>query len=606
MSNQFKHIFGLTKVDYFFIFILFSVTFYIRYAAFTTTPLDLFSDDAIYMSMARAFSEGNFERILHPHWQPLYPLMGVIFHFFISDWALVARFVSIVFGSLLIIPIYLLVKFITNRFISAAVILYLALFSPLIESSTNPLTGSLFTFILWLTLLFLWKAVGFRSKKFAFFGGTAAGLALLTRSEGIFLPFSFIMFYFFYILILVFNTHLRKRIVRDKVFLHATIKILLMVLILLLYISTVLAMKNNMLFVIGLINVGFVYLISLSLLSFIYVSVAVIHYNVFVKVYEQVRPLVIIIMLFMIGVMAIYFPYKFALNKKFFGVPFFEKAINLQLRSGNAFEFNADQSSTWAQDFWGVRTADPHAKVLESSTKKYNFFLIYDIYLTNAFKRMTIFIGDYIFKYSNFLEWILLIPGIIWLIKNPQRRTQLLFLFSTLAIIFIGIAVFAPAANERYIYWLTPAFPIMAIVGIYGLYDFGLLKPTYRAVAVFLLLFYFFARSDSFFYPFFLPIDNSARKENYITDIDYWFMKNNPKNRVMAIHEGVGFYSRSQVIYTPMAKNLPELLDYAKKWQVLYIVAHSRETTRWVEFLFDEGNNSPIYSRTKAVIYRVL
>ncbi len=155
---------------------------------------DLYSDSAIYMSMARRFLEGDLGFILHPMWPPLYPLVSAFFYLFLQDWLVTARMVSVVFGSLLVIPIYFLTKNILGKYPALLICLSIIFLKPLTVASTAPLSEALAIFCFWSGFYLLWRCLAGGGYIFSFLGGVFWGLAYLTRPEGVFALIGFSLF----------------------------------------------------------------------------------------------------------------------------------------------------------------------------------------------------------------------------------------------------------------------------------------------------------------------------------------------------------------------------------------------------------------------------
>lgn len=184
-------------LDFLFLFLLISAAFIIRYVVLFSQPsFGLYSDDVIYMSMARSFLEGDFSKILHPWWSPFFPLISAFFHLFIKDWGLTGRAVSVVFGSLLVVPIYIITKSYTNRFAAVLSGIFIVLFKPLVNSSIQPLTESLLIFLVWMALMVSLKSLTSKNIYVALSAGIFWGLSSLTKSEGalFFISFLFVIF----------------------------------------------------------------------------------------------------------------------------------------------------------------------------------------------------------------------------------------------------------------------------------------------------------------------------------------------------------------------------------------------------------------------------
>lgn len=171
---------------------------------------DLYSDSVIYMSMARRFLEGQPEYLLHPMWQPLYPLTSAFFFLIFKDWLVAARMVSVVFGSLLVIPVYLLTKNLLGKYPAVLASLLVIFLKPLTVSSIAPLSEALVIFFFWSGLYLLWKGVQKANYFFSFLAGISWGLTYLTRTEGAFALAGFTIMTFFYLAWRTLSRHSTK------------------------------------------------------------------------------------------------------------------------------------------------------------------------------------------------------------------------------------------------------------------------------------------------------------------------------------------------------------------------------------------------------------
>lgn len=198
-------------LDILFLLLLIMVAFLIRYVVlFSQSSFGLYSDDVIYMSMARSFLEGDFSKILHPWWSPFFPLVSAFFHVFIEDWGLTGRAVSVVFGSLLVVPIYIITKTYTNRFAAILSGIFIVLFRPLVNSSIQPLSESLLIFFIWMALMMSLKSLAAKNIYIAFSAGIFWGLASLTKSEGALFFISLLFIIFVYLSFTFVKSRIRK------------------------------------------------------------------------------------------------------------------------------------------------------------------------------------------------------------------------------------------------------------------------------------------------------------------------------------------------------------------------------------------------------------
>lgn len=625
LKNNF---YGFSLLDLILLLVLVPLAFIVRYRAFLDLPLDFHSDDVAYMSMAIGFFEGKHEALFHSHWRPFYPFMSALFYPLTSDWAITARLVSIVFGSLLVIPVYLLLKPLLGRMLSVLTAILIISFKPLVIASTRPLTESLFIFLFWFGLMFLLLGLKLKKKLFIFLGGATWSLAFLTRSDGIVLLPGFLVALLVYILILIIRCHLLK-LGKNQKFFHLNRitffpltdkkipvfagKYFAVAAGCFFALSYYLSSKEGLHFFPSIISHGLLLFFGGLVFSLLYITFVVFYYRLQIKVFANIKFYLVVMALFIMGFFLFYAPYKAILDYKFNGSPFFAKFWTFHLRPGGPFELTSDGQSTWAQDVWGRRTVNPHSSVFQYSPQNYQPILLYDILLTNTASRITVFYERYLSGYLNILEILLLAIGGLWVLKNLFKKKEVFFAVFIIVVFFGGMAFIVPTANERYLYSLLPVFPIIIALGIKSLFTGKILQRFLLPAVLLLGVLSLLVLPSSLYFPYqglFSWPDTFPQRKARNTLVDFWFMSNTPKSRVMARHENVGFYSRSLVVYTPNIGTLPELLDYAKKWQVNYIAAAPEEVSAGLEFLYKNIQDCPglelTFKGNGMIIYKVL
>lgn len=149
------------------------------------SKVTLFSDEAIYASLARMLYRGNISQFFHPTWPPLYPTLSVFVYYFVKNWENALRLVSIMSGVAILVPLYYLVKkeFTTLHAIFFSITVSFLL--PLLRMSIVPLSDMLATFltISSITLIFYWC----KKQRINYLCAASflTGLNFLTRSEGL-------------------------------------------------------------------------------------------------------------------------------------------------------------------------------------------------------------------------------------------------------------------------------------------------------------------------------------------------------------------------------------------------------------------------------------
>lgn len=153
-------------------------------------------DGIYYTTLGEKFVSGDFDAGISAYWSPLYSIITGIASLFFQDKDLAGRSVSLVAGSLTIIPSFLLIRnFFGHR--SAYLGTVLVVFHPfLIKSSTWAMTESLYTLVFTTMVLSGWHALTTGNSRTFLVTGMLLGVAYLIKPEAIgFLAlYSFIAF----------------------------------------------------------------------------------------------------------------------------------------------------------------------------------------------------------------------------------------------------------------------------------------------------------------------------------------------------------------------------------------------------------------------------
>lgn len=153
------------------------------------TPV-IAEDGVVYLEQAILFGAGETAEALRGHYPPLYPALIAIAHSVIPDPVWSGKAVSALFGSAAICPFLILGRSIfPAAAVRMAAVVYIL--SPLLLIfSGDVLSESPFVFFVLLSLAAVWKAGEGGRLLPAALAGVSAGLASLTRPEGVLLiPF---------------------------------------------------------------------------------------------------------------------------------------------------------------------------------------------------------------------------------------------------------------------------------------------------------------------------------------------------------------------------------------------------------------------------------
>ncbi|MDO8657832.1 MAG: glycosyltransferase family 39 protein [Candidatus Levybacteria bacterium] len=579
MFNK-KNLYILLRSDMFLMLALFIAAIFMRlYVLASLYPFRLSSDDAIYMSMARYIKEGQFSMALHPVWLPLFPFISAVFNFIIKDWALTGRMVSVVFGSLLVIPIYVIARSAAGRKAGLLACIFLIFFYPLLYVSSQSLSEALLAFLVWCGLALSLKNFKKNKMIYSLSIGLLWGLAALTKSEGFFVTIGFGIFS----LLNVICRFLLK--INHKNFLFPILCIALGIII----------TKTIAIYAI----------VSLVLAAYLLLGISFLK-NIDVKKHIIFRNFLFI----SIGFLLIYLPYNIALTAKYNKQLFFAKSIAFKSYSGY-FQMNAKKTSTWIQDVDSLETysINPQFSIsLNEIVTKIPTLLrtgIYDNFTT---------LGKKIFSYNSTLELILFFTGFYWYATSKKNYFNFFLISLILFLAFTIMTFFTSSLDLRYISWFIPIIPLGMSFGIIYLESI-LRNRKYRVfylLLVFLLVIQYVLNNISVIWPsqkninianileLKLPSWQSPRiiyrnlyRNKYVNDFDIKLTILLKNKRVMARHEGFLFESKSLLIYSPDVLNLDELLTYAKKWKVDYIVGSQGEVADVLNFLYLQPKDYP-------------
>lgn len=191
----------MNKKDTLIVSLLFLSAFLIRFLLLSTE--EMISTDAVqYLTLGKNIMLGkgflsdgsHFPDIIRP---PLYPVLVALSHLFIQDLELAGRVVSILFGSLLVIPLFLLTRDFFGRKPAILSAILILMHPVLTETSISACTDATFFFVLTLALLFGWLAVDRKKTIYYFITGILFAISYLTRQVGLL----FFLMYLFVILL---------------------------------------------------------------------------------------------------------------------------------------------------------------------------------------------------------------------------------------------------------------------------------------------------------------------------------------------------------------------------------------------------------------------
>lgn len=140
-------------------------------------------DGVYYATLGRKIILGNFSEGISAYWSPFYSLLIGISSLFFQDLEFAARFVSIVAGSLLIIPSYFLIRNFYGLVPAYIGTILVVIHPSLIKSSQWVMTEAIYALIFTTIILTGWHALkNFKALTF-FFTGLLLGIACLIKPE---------------------------------------------------------------------------------------------------------------------------------------------------------------------------------------------------------------------------------------------------------------------------------------------------------------------------------------------------------------------------------------------------------------------------------------
>lgn len=175
----------IAKKDWLILASICSAVFLFRFAILSKSQITLFSDDAIYASLARFWVEGEWAYVFHPTWQPLFPFLSAVVYLVVQEWEVALRLVSLFSGVALLIPLFLLVRKTISLTHASLFILILGFFYPLLFSSLLPLSDSLSATLIASFFVAIFFGLESGKTRLFYLGAFLIGLAYLTRSEGL-------------------------------------------------------------------------------------------------------------------------------------------------------------------------------------------------------------------------------------------------------------------------------------------------------------------------------------------------------------------------------------------------------------------------------------
>lgn len=142
---------------------------------------DVISSDGIgYVAAARNLATGDMNSLSS---NGFYVFTTWLVGQFTPDFELSGRLVSVLFGSLLVVPLYLLGSELFSRRTALAACLVTSVWPSLLGWSCEVMTQAMFTTLIVTGYYLVWRMCRDQSPRFAVWAGITLGLAFLTRTE---------------------------------------------------------------------------------------------------------------------------------------------------------------------------------------------------------------------------------------------------------------------------------------------------------------------------------------------------------------------------------------------------------------------------------------
>lgn len=156
----------------------------LRLFVFFTTPV-IGTDGYNWFHAARCFAEGDFEAGLKHPIHPVYPVLFAMLAKLVGDYELAGKAVALFFGTLSIIPLYLIARKIFNHQIGLFASFLLAVNPTHVRLSADIMSDTTYIFFFLLAVLLGWEIVDRKTLLLIPILGVVVLLAYLTRAEGI-------------------------------------------------------------------------------------------------------------------------------------------------------------------------------------------------------------------------------------------------------------------------------------------------------------------------------------------------------------------------------------------------------------------------------------
>ncbi len=141
-------------------------------------------DEVNYLKLGVSGHLNGLSDILHTYWSPLLPMLISFSSGIFDNYEFAGRIISILAGTLLVIPVYSLGKYVYDEKIGLIAAGFVAIYPPLAFQATNVKTEPVYMLFAIIAIIFGLRMLNRESKGFAFLAGLFSGLAYLTHPQG--------------------------------------------------------------------------------------------------------------------------------------------------------------------------------------------------------------------------------------------------------------------------------------------------------------------------------------------------------------------------------------------------------------------------------------
>jgi len=151
------------------------------------------NDGTFYIKVAKNFLSDNVHKETAMEFFNLYPLLIAVTYKIVGNWETAGKLVSVIFGSLAVIPLYFLVRSMVNAKVGFMCCLLYAVHPQFVDFSTNVLREGTCWFFAFFALYSAWMSLHGKSRFYIVLSSMATALAIFTRLDGIIILFVIIL-----------------------------------------------------------------------------------------------------------------------------------------------------------------------------------------------------------------------------------------------------------------------------------------------------------------------------------------------------------------------------------------------------------------------------